>query len=69
MHATSIERVYLAQPMHGRGETLRQGENTRPRPVAIAAARCNKFRSLPRLRRNKIHAERAFGKVQPIAQR
>ena len=26
MHATSIERVYLAQPMHGRGETLRQGE-------------------------------------------
>lgn len=26
MHATSIERVYLAQPMHGRGETLRQGK-------------------------------------------
>jgi len=22
--------IYLAQPMHGRGETLRQGENTRP---------------------------------------
>jgi len=26
MHATSIKRVYLAQPMHGRGETLRQWE-------------------------------------------
>jgi hypothetical protein len=39
----------------------------RPAPIVRSARRrqCHEFRSPP-LRRNKIHAELAFGKVQPI---